>query len=120
MLGAGVMIYLAQFTNKFRAKFLQKWLDSLEDTSNLKFTLNFDFVALFADKIKVKEWVINNLPNDNFAITNAIIIEQSPVQSIIIDPQYQATNWIKMQNSPSKKCKDQSDPVIMSGANDIN
>jgi len=41
----------------------------------LKVTENFDFPRLFADQIVIKEWVINKLPSDNFAVTNAVMLD---------------------------------------------
>jgi dynein heavy chain len=58
---------------------------------------SFDFAGLFGESIVIKEWTINKLPSDQFSISNALIIDQSPIQSIIIDPQYQANIWIKTQ-----------------------
>ena len=35
LLGSALMIYLAQFTHKFREKYLQKWLDMIEANDRL-------------------------------------------------------------------------------------
>ena len=86
LLGAAVMIYLARFTQKFRQKYLRKWLDQLEECPSLRASPYYDFASLFGDQIVIKEWTINKLPSDSFSISNAIIIDQAPVQSIIIDP----------------------------------
>ena len=86
LLGAAVMIYLAQFTQRVREKYLRKWRDQLEHSESLSVSPYFDFASLFGDQLVVKEWIINKLPSDPFSISNAIIIDQAPVQSIIIDP----------------------------------
>jgi hypothetical protein len=64
LLGAALMIYLAQFTHKFRDKYLQKWLDVIDKCEKLKMSDDWDFSKLFAEQILIKEWIINKLPND--------------------------------------------------------
>ena len=81
------MIYLGPFTQKYRQKYLRKWVDQLEATDDrLAVSPDYDFASLFGDQIVIKEWIINKLPSDSFSISNAIMIDQAPVQSIIIDP----------------------------------
>jgi dynein heavy chain len=51
----------------------------------------------FADPIQIKDWLDNGLPNDSFSIENAIILELSALQPILIDPQSQANAWLRKQ-----------------------
>lgn len=60
-------------------------------------------MKLFGDQMTVKRWIIDRLPSDSCSINNALMIELSPVQSIIIDPQYQANAWLKSNSKTDDK-----------------
>lgn len=50
----------------------------------------------------IGDWVVNGLPNDDFSIDNAIILQQSKRWPLMIDPQLQANNWIKKMEKDLK------------------
>ena len=79
----------------------------------VRVTEDFNFNKIFGDQIKIKEWVFNNLPSDNFSISNAIVLEDKEKQCIIIDPQYQANKWIKTQERASLKILNFNDANFM-------
>ncbi len=45
--------------------------------------------------MKIRQWLIDRLPNDKLSIDNAIILENSERWPLMIDPQMQANIWIK-------------------------
>jgi dynein heavy chain len=50
--------------------------------------------------VKVRQWVIDKLPNDSVSIENAIMLQRSNRWPLMIDPQGQANRWVK--NSEGK------------------
>ncbi len=53
--------------------------------------------------MKIRQWVIDKLPNDAVSIDNAIILANSQRWPLMIDPQNQANKWVK--NTHSEKLK---------------
>ena len=99
LLAAALMIYLGQFTHQYREEYVNRWFHWIRHKSSIKISEYFDFIKLFGDKMQIQKWVLNKLPSDTFSISNALMIEMTTqIQSIIIDPQYQANIWLK-QNS---------------------
>ena len=70
----------------------------------------YDFIKLFGDQVVIKKWVINKLPSDTFSISNALIIDLCPVQTVAIDPQYQANLWLK---EDSRDAAEESDLRVL-------
>ena len=59
----------------------------------------FSFNDIYGiDKLKLREWEVNGLPPDRFSVMNALIMEKSSRFSICIDPQLQATKWLRRQH----------------------
>ena len=80
-----MMNYLAPLTQKFRSKIYQKWIGDIKDLGiNVSSEVNFN--SLFSDPLKTKSWLDNGLPNDSYSIQNAIILDKTQMQSILIDP----------------------------------
>ena len=50
---------------------------------------------MFSDPLKIKGWLDNGLPNDSYSIQNAIILKNTMMQPILIDPQTQANKWLR-------------------------
>ena len=59
--------------------------------SNDKISLN----NILGNQVKIRQWLIDKLPQDDFSIDNAIILENSERWPLMIDPQMQANQWIK-------------------------
>jgi len=98
LLGAAYVAYLSAFTQKFREQCLDKWESALRNYG-IRVTDDFSFPKIFGDPIRVKEWVFNQLPSDGFSISNAVVLENSTKQTLCIDPQYQASKWLKNQEA---------------------
>ena len=95
-MSASMATYLAAFTQKYRDKLMNKWITEIED-SGIPITEEINFNSLFSDPLVIKRWLDNGLPNDSFSIQNAIILQQTSMQSILIDPQAQANRWLRKE-----------------------
>uniref|UniRef100_A0A8C9GFK7 Dynein heavy chain n=1 Tax=Piliocolobus tephrosceles TaxID=591936 RepID=A0A8C9GFK7_9PRIM len=82
-------------------------------TKNVKkipVSLNIDVIkyVLSSDDTKICDWSVQKLPNDKLSIENALICENSNKYVLLIDPQCQASNWIKNKefanNLTDQKC----------------
>ena len=48
-----------------------------------------------ADPVKVREWVQQGLPGDDFSLENGVLVTRGRRWPLMVDPQGQANNWIK-------------------------
>lgn len=58
--------------------------------------------SVLSDPLVIGVWTNQQqLPNDDFSIDNAIILKNSKRWPLMIDPQIQANNWIKIMEKDS-------------------
>ena len=95
-ISSGIVAYLGPFTKSFRIDIINKWV-SLIDSHSIPINLNNDIILqnTLSDKMEIESIKMNKLPNDNFSVDNAIIINKSLRWSLLIDPQSQANDWLK-------------------------
>lgn len=62
---------------------------------NIKSNPDVSLNSILGNQVKIREWLIQRLPQDKFSIDNAIILENSERWPLMIDPQMQANIWIK-------------------------
>ena len=68
-------------------------MKKLEIKSSGKFSLQ----SVLSDPLIIGIWTNQQqLPNDDFSIDNAIILKNSTRWPLMIDPQVQANNWVKI------------------------
>jgi len=68
---------------------------------------------VLGDGVKIQQWFIQELPQEDFAVDNAIIMDNSDRWPLMIDPQMQGNNWIKvMEKDEIKSLKPTMDLVI--------
>lgn len=85
LLAAAMICYLAPFTQNKRIEMFQTWVHKL-GKSPIYHTKNMQFNTYYSDPILIKQWLDNGLPNDSLSIENAIILDLSIYQPILIDP----------------------------------
>ena len=96
LISAAMVSFLAPFTQKTRSLLTQKWHKKIKE-NNIDIANKLDFNALFSNPLKVKAWLENGLPNDSYSIQNAIILKSAQMQPILIDPQTQASKWLRKE-----------------------
>lgn len=106
-------------------------MKSFEIQSTDKFSLQ----NVLGNGPKIQQWFIQELPQEEFAVDNAIIMDNSDRWPLMIDPQMQGNNWIKnmekeeirsikptmdlkSQNRTLKNCIQLGYPVILEDANE--
>merc|ERR1719506_279449 len=86
----------------FRSDAQTKWLTSLQ-TLQIPASKEFSLQACIGDAVKIRQWVIDCLPNDSLSIDNAIILDNSRRWPLMIDPQMQANKWVKKSEGEKLK-----------------
>lgn len=95
LVASGVIAYLGAFPMDYRNRAIEFWIKVIKDR-NIKLPEEFTLRQVCIDDLTVTEWVDKyKLPNDSISIENAIIMKESSRFPLIIDPQLQATNWLK-------------------------
>ena len=56
---------------------------------------DYSLLKTLGDPLIIQDWILNGLPLDNISIENAIIMQQSLLWPLVIDPQKQAKKFIK-------------------------
>ena len=72
-------------------------------TLEIKSSGRFSLQSVLSDPLIIGIWTNQQqLPNDDFSIDNAIILKNSTRWPLMIDPQVQANNWVKIMEKDSK------------------
>lgn len=102
LIASGIIAYLGIFTGMFRSKACDRWLLKLVEL-NIPASKEFNLQNCIGDAVKIRQWVIDFLPNDSLSIDNAIINDNSRRWPLMIDPQMQANKWVKKQYADNIK-----------------
>ena len=94
LISSGIIAYLGIFNKSYRQDAISKWVSMMEKFE-IKSTANVALQTVLGKKVKIMQWNIDKLPNDDLSIDNAVIWENSERWCLMIDPQLQANAWIK-------------------------
>lgn len=94
LLSSGFVAYLGAFTQAYRSEAVNTWLETCK-SKGIPCSDNFSLHGSLGDAVRIRNWTIAGLPNDNFSIENGIIMSNSRRWPLMIDPQGQANAWIK-------------------------
>ena len=119
MISSGIIAYLGVFTGSYRSSCIDVWVSQLKE-KGIPSSSEFSLQKVLGDPVKIREWNMAHLPNDNFSIDNAIIIEQSTRWPLMIDPQVQANGWIKKMETGLDVTKLSSEGLANTLINAIN
>ncbi|KAL0221591.1 hypothetical protein RCL1_001445 [Eukaryota sp. TZLM3-RCL] len=98
LLSAAAIIYLGPFNQIFRQSIMNNWVEILK-TSGIALTDNFSLQNCIGDPVEIQSWNINKLPPNKFSIENGIMSKNSKRWPLFIDPQSQASRWIKLMEA---------------------
>ncbi|KAJ3222973.1 Dynein heavy chain 7, axonemal [Clydaea vesicula] len=94
LISAGVIAYLGAFTKTFRNEAASDWVARC-NSQEIPCSPSFSLSKVLGDQIKIRSWIINGLPSDNFSVDNGIIVSNGRRWPLLIDPQGQANKWVK-------------------------
>merc|ERR1719265_1030907 len=94
LIASGIMAYLGVFTGQYRIMATTKWVELLGKLQ-IPARKTFSLQDVIGDQVKIRQWVIDKLPNDALSIDNGIILDNSRRWPLMIDPQNQANKWVK-------------------------
>eukprot|EP01041_Mallomonas_annulata_P000989 gene989-1935_t len=94
LVSSGVLAYLGPFTAVFRAKQLEEWVHLLKE-KNIPCSDHPTLNNTLGDPVRIRQWNIDGLPTDGFSVDNGIVVFNARRWPLIIDPQGQASKWIR-------------------------
>ncbi|KAL5105240.1 Dynein heavy chain 10 axonemal [Taenia crassiceps] len=119
LLASAFLNYLGPFTQEFRTRLLYKnWFDNLVN-DEIPMTEGFKVDELLTTEVEITTWNSQGLPPDELSIQNAILTTKGLKTPVCIDPQGQATNWLRvMEHNPrdemrSIKIATLNDPMFL-------
>ncbi|XP_049961962.1 dynein axonemal heavy chain 6-like [Schistocerca serialis cubense] len=101
LVAAACVAYLGAFTNNYRVELVQKWVEhimALEIPASEVFSL----ISVLADPFEIRQWNVYGLPRDNVSTENAIMVTKGSRWPLMIDPQEQASRWIRQMESENQ------------------
>ncbi|TGZ71294.1 hypothetical protein CRM22_002727 [Opisthorchis felineus] len=119
LIAAAFLCYLGPFTSEFRDRLLCKeWLiPMIQD--EIPVTEDLQVNNILATEVEVALWNSQGLPSDELSVQNAILTLKGPTCPVCIDPQGQASRWIKemgrnpKDDSRSARVTTQNDPNFL-------
>ncbi|XP_076366412.1 dynein axonemal heavy chain 3-like isoform X2 [Tachypleus tridentatus] len=94
LLSAGIIAYLGAFTVDYRQECIANW-HTICRANMIPCSDNFSLISTLGDPVEIRSWQITGLPVDTFSVDNGIIVSHSRRWPLLIDPQGQASKWIK-------------------------
>jgi dynein heavy chain len=94
LIASGVIAYLGCFLSQYRQESVTDWIGLMKKFKTPA-SAEFSLQTVIGDQVKIRQWVIDKLPNDPFSIDNALILSNSRRWPLMIDPQLQANKWIR-------------------------
>jgi dynein heavy chain len=94
LIAAGSISYCGPFTYMYRMRLESAWRKKIKELGIIH-TPEISMKELLEDKVEVRDWSVNGLPQDNLSIENATIMKYSRRWPLIVDPQNQGSSFIK-------------------------
>lgn len=109
MIAAGMMSYGGPFDSTYKRKLLDVWVESLQNNFKFLISENVNLIVVIGNQVRIENWkALFNLPNDDFSIENAIILDHTSRWPLCIDPRNQASAFITKQGFDSKRISSKS------------
>lgn len=93
-LSAATISYLGPFTGAYRDPIIKLWKQKFS-ALGIPYSENYSLANTLETPLKIREWIIEGLSNDNLSIDNGVIATKCERWPLFIDPQGQAHKWIK-------------------------
>ena len=119
LLAAATIAYLGPVTGEFRAERIKQWL-TMVLTSKLAASPDYSLQGLLGEPVTIREWNIAGLPSDSFSVDNGIIATRARRWPLMIDPQGQASKWIKNMADSSHREGDRRKSLVVVKPSDRN
>eukprot|EP01083_Nonionella_stella_P111300 326422_1 len=94
VLSSGAIAYVGAFTSEYRLELFDEWRKEMVRL-NLRHTESCDVVSTLGKQTRIRGWNICGLPTDTLSIENGIILDVAQRWPLMIDPQNQASRFIK-------------------------
>jgi dynein axonemal heavy chain len=99
LLAAAFLSYTGAFTFQYRQRLIhEEWEQDLLGRK-VPLTQPFSLQALLTSEVEISRWIGEGLPSDELSIQNGILTTRSSRFPLCIDPQMQASKWIKERES---------------------
>jgi dynein heavy chain, axonemal len=85
IISSGVIAYLGVFSIEYRKEAISNWVNLMK-SFNIKASEEFKLVEVLGIGTKIQQWKIDGLPEEEFAVDNAIIMDNSDRWPLMIDP----------------------------------
>ena len=86
--------YLGPFTGPYRDQLVSRWAERLR-AEGVPCSEGYNLLTAMCDPRRLLEWSIQGLPRDKVSRENAIVVTNSDRYPLLIDPQGQASRWIR-------------------------
>ncbi|XP_060531522.1 dynein axonemal heavy chain 12 [Cylas formicarius] len=100
LISCGIIAYLSPFNSLFRQEMVTDWQEFVKKLK-IPCAEHYHLATVLGSDVRIQTWYISGLPRDGFSTDNAIIMDNSRRWSLFIDPQAQASNWIKKMEKPN-------------------
>ena len=94
LVAAGTIVYLGPYTGEQRADRVETWLTAMTKCG-LRTRADYSLQRLLGESVLIRMWNIAGLPADSFSVDNGIITTRARRWPLMIDPEGQASRWIK-------------------------
>ena len=94
LLITAMVCFVPSFTRREREKATEIFSEKMQE-KEVRLSDNDTRVSLFLSEMDIKKWDQYGLPLNDFYILNGLLLTISSRWPLIIDPEQQATNWIK-------------------------
>jgi len=91
---AACISYYGPFTGVFREKLVNKWLEKSRELE-IRVAEKYLMEEVMGDPMEIQAWNMNTLPADSVSICNGVLVKYGTRKPLMIDPQQQATKWIR-------------------------
>ncbi|XP_038654802.1 dynein heavy chain 14, axonemal-like [Scyliorhinus canicula] len=112
LLSAASITYFGPFTAHYRKSLVDQWITFLIE-NHIPMSPDYSLIPATTEKIEVRLLQSKGLPADNYSTENAILAKLSRNWPLIIDPQGQATDWIRKMEGQDLHVLLATDPNYM-------
>ncbi|KAH0571621.1 Dynein heavy chain [Spironucleus salmonicida] len=104
LIASAFISYSGSLIGKYRRELMKKWMDGVIKYEVPYSGSTFNVAHFLAGAANIFQWTTFGLPSDNFSAENGVLITQTTKAPFIIDPQRQASRWLKRmyQNDPTQ------------------